>query len=159
MILRFLTLVAIAIWFGGFTFYSTAVIDTSQKVLHSVLRSGLITQQVTNWLNVISLPALAVCGANCIGLRGAQSRRCWHMLTASLGGMVLMQMLRCALHPAMDRLIVNREVADGAAFYRLHRFYLVVSTAQWLATLGYVWSTLTLWRSVDQSKIGSLATA
>ena len=38
--------------FGGlvrsFTLYSTAVIATSQKVLHSQLRAGLITQQVTN---------------------------------------------------------------------------------------------------------------
>src|SRR5690348_2373158 len=62
--LRFATVVVLAVWFGGFTFYSTAVISTSQQVLHSQLRAGLITQQVTNWLNLISLPALAVCAWN-----------------------------------------------------------------------------------------------
>jgi len=32
-------------------------------------RAGLITQQVTGWLNLVSLPALAVCLANLIGQR------------------------------------------------------------------------------------------
>src|SRR6266478_146500 len=57
-ILRFLTIVAVAIWFGGFTFYSTVVIATAQEVLHSHLRAGLITQQVTRWLNLVSLVPL-----------------------------------------------------------------------------------------------------
>src|SRR3954471_14459767 len=64
--LRFGTVMVLAVWFGGFTFYSTVVIATSQEVLHSQLRAGLITQQVTNWLNLISLPALAICGGNLI---------------------------------------------------------------------------------------------
>src|SRR5579862_415267 len=87
--LRFGTLMALAVWFGGFTFYSTAVIATSQEVLHSHLRAGLITQQVTNWLNLISLPALAVCGGNLIAER-KDPRRVWvWLLGAAFAGMIV----------------------------------------------------------------------
>src|SRR6478672_2649926 len=85
---RFATVLALAVWFGGFTFYSTAVIATSQEVLHSQLSAGLITQQVTNWLNWISLPALAICAGNLIAER-KDGRRFWvWALGAALAGMV-----------------------------------------------------------------------
>jgi hypothetical protein len=149
MLLRFLTIFAIAVWFGGFTFYSTAVIATAQEVLHSHLRAGLITQQVTGWLNLISLPALAVCCGNLIAQRKS-ARKVWlWLLGGSFGAMVLLQAALFAVHPMLDKLIVNREVEDAGAFFRLHRVYLVLSTGQWLATLGYVWSTLSLWRAAD----------
>jgi hypothetical protein len=149
MILRFLTVLAIAVWFGGFTFYSTAVISTAQEVLHSHLRAGLITQQVTGWLNLISLPALAVCLANLIGQRKSKCKGWLWLLAGALGVMVLLQAALFAVHPMLDKMIVNREIADEGAFFKLHRVYLVLSTGQWLATLGYVWSSLRLWRAGD----------
>src|SRR5215467_3974390 len=89
--LRFATVIALAVWFGGFTFYSTAVIATSQEVLHSHLRAGLITQQVTNWLNWISLPALAICAGNLIAQR-KDPRRFWKwVLGLALAGIVTFQ--------------------------------------------------------------------
>jgi len=141
MFLRFLTIVTIAVWFGGFTFYSTAVVSTSQKVLHSQLRAGLITQQVTNWLNVISVPVLAVCFVNLINLRKNNNHQWWlRALAALLGIMVILQVGLFTIHPLLDRQIVNREVLDEGGFFKLHRLYLVASTLQWMATLGYVWS-------------------
>jgi hypothetical protein len=152
--LRFLTVVALAVWFGGFTFYSTAVIATSQKVLHSQLRAGLITQQVTNWLNWISLPALAICALNWF-IRRKNERRFWvWVLGASLAGMVLFQVALFPTHWVLDGRIVDREIANEAAFFRWHRVYLALATAQWCATLGYIWATLVLWSEVDHRKNG-----
>jgi hypothetical protein len=150
MLLRFLTIAAVAVWFGGFTFYSTVVIATAQEVLHSHIRAGLITQQVTNWLNLISLPALAICSANLIWLRKSPSRKWLLVLIASFGAMAALQVALFAFHPVLDRQIVNREIGDEGVFFKLHRVYLVLSTAQWLATQGYLWSALTLWRAADQ---------
>ncbi len=146
MIVRFATVLALAIWFGGFTFYSTAVISTSQKVLHSMLRAGLITQQVTNWLNLLSVPALLICGANWLVTR-RDGRRFWvWALGLSLAAMVLFQAALFPTHWILDGRIVGHEVADEGGFFRLHRLYLALSTAQWCATLGYIWASLILWR-------------
>src|SRR5580765_3635798 len=110
MIFRFLTVVVVAIWFGGFTFYSTAVISTSQEVLHSHLRAGLITQQVTNWLNRISIVPLALCAMNCWILRKPEHKRLLQLLIAALVVMVLLQAGLFVLHPMIDAKIVDREV-------------------------------------------------
>ena len=143
--LRFATVIALAVWFGGFTFYSTAVIATSQAVLHSQLRAGLITQQVTNWLNWISLPTLAICAVNLIA-QGKDPRRFWKwMLGLALAAMVVFQASLFPAHWVLDSRIVGHEVADDAGFFKLHRIYLMLATAQWGATLVYIWATLVLW--------------
>src|SRR5215470_9784140 len=102
MIFRFLVVVALAIWLGGFTFYSTAVISTSQEVLHSHLRAGLITQQVTNWLNRISIVPLVLCAVNCWMLRKHDCKRMLQLLIAALGIMMVMQIALFVLHPMLD---------------------------------------------------------
>jgi hypothetical protein len=150
MLLRFLTIVAVAVWFGGFTFYSTVVIATAQEVLHSHIRAGLITQQVTNWLNLISAVPLALGAWNGWNLRKSEHQRLVRMLVAALAVMVASQAALFALHPLLDAKIVGREVVDAGAFFKLHRIYLVVSTGQWLATLGYIWAALALWRAGDR---------
>jgi hypothetical protein len=149
-VVRFVTILALAVWFGGFTFYSTAVIDTSQKVLHSQLRAGLITQQVTNWLNLISVPALAICGWNWFTQRKSERKFWVRVLGAALACMVLFQLALFPLHRILDARIVGREVADEGGFFRLHRLYLMLATAQWCATLGYIWAALILWAGRDQ---------
>ena len=154
-ILRFATVIALAVWFGGFTFYSTAVIATSQEVLHSHLRTGLITQQVTNWLNWISLPALAICGANLVAQR-KDPRRVWiWLLGTAFVGMVVTQITLFPAHRILDSRIVGNQIADDAAFFRLHRVYLVLATLQWCATAGYIWATLVLWAEPDRRSAGT----
>jgi hypothetical protein len=152
--LRFVTVVALAVWFGGFTFYSTAVIATSQKVLHSQLRAGLITQQVTNWLNWISLPALAICAWNWLAQSKGARRFSIRVLGLSLLGMVVCQAGLFVVHRLLDAQIQGNDVADGGAFFKLHRTYLALSTAQWCGTLVYIWMTLCLW--AEQSEEAGL---
>ena len=55
---RFLVLIALFFWQGGFTFYAAVVVPVGQQVLHSHLRQGFVTQQVTNYLNLTGAIAL-----------------------------------------------------------------------------------------------------
>src|SRR5436190_16665061 len=54
---RFACLAALAFWMGGFTFYALVVIPTGNRLLGSI-QQGLLTQQVTHWMNLIGLLAL-----------------------------------------------------------------------------------------------------
>ena len=149
MIRRFLVILALAIWFGGFTFYAEIVIPSGHKVLHSHIRVGLITQEVTRWLNLIGVVALAIFAWDIAALRKTGDKKLLRMLGGSWAIMVLMQIALFALHPVLDSQIVERESIEST-FYNLHRVYLIVATAQWLATLVYIWSSLKLWKESDK---------
>src|SRR5205809_4730310 len=92
---RFACLIALAIWMGGFTFYALVVIPTGNHLLGSI-RQGLLTQQVTQWMNLIGIATLAILlpGAwRCKGRAGS-----WLVMAASLA-------LLFWLHPRLDALI------------------------------------------------------
>ena len=57
---RFLVLVALMFWLGGFTFYASVVVPVGQRELGSHLEQGFITRQVTNYLNLSGAVALVV---------------------------------------------------------------------------------------------------
>ena len=116
MILRFILLVSLAIWFGGFTFYSTAVIYTAQEVLHSHLRAGLITQQVTRWLNLVSLPPLLLCLFHQYRLRFAWREWFVKILGMALLIMILTQAGLFLMHPVIDAQVVDREFRMASGF-------------------------------------------
>ncbi|HWF18058.1 MAG TPA: hypothetical protein VG754_02270 [Verrucomicrobiae bacterium] len=61
---RYLILLTIAFWMGGFTFYTGVVIPTGNEVMGGERDVGFITQQVTNWLNTIGVLSLVVLGCN-----------------------------------------------------------------------------------------------
>jgi ATP/ADP translocase len=117
------------------------------------LRAGLITQQVTNWLNRISIVPLALCAVNCWILRTHERKRLLQLLIAALIGMVILQVGLFVLHPMLDAKIVDRDVVDAGNFFKLHRLYLVVATGQWGATLVYLWSTLALWGVAERPEV------
>ena len=55
---RFLVLVALMFWLGGFTFYAAVVVPVGQEDLGSHLEQGFITRQVTKYLNLSGAIAL-----------------------------------------------------------------------------------------------------
>jgi hypothetical protein len=63
------------------------------------------------------------------------------------------------MHWIMDGRIVNHEIADEGAFFQLHRIYLVLSTAQWCATLGYIWASLILWAAAPKYSLSPASDA
>ena len=132
--LRLLAHWSLALWIGGFTFYSVVVIPVLHDQLGSVLETGLITQRVTDHLNLVSLVAIAVgwCRAMIDRPRAKIRRKRWGwavfvlaVSTVCLGALVL-------LHRDLDSRLGRGEM-NG--FYALHRIYLWTSTIQWLASL------------------------
>src|SRR5262249_39830489 len=59
---RYVVLLAIMFWQGGFTFYSAVVVHVGNAVLGSHLDQGLVTRSVTNYLNLAGLVAIGLWG-------------------------------------------------------------------------------------------------
>ena len=128
---RFLCLAAIAFWMGGFTFYALVVIPTGNHLLGSI-EQGLVTQQVTQWMNLLGVLSLAIL------LPGVRRSR---LLAASWLVMAAALIALYALHRRLDVLIDGslREVSDETRFYRWHQAYLVAVTIQWSAAVIHLW--------------------
>lgn len=132
---RFLVIVAISFWLGGFTFYAGVAVPVGMRVLGSHVRQGFITQQVTLWLNFSSIFALSILAWNVIVLRNRAGKLIKISLAASLLLMITLQVELFALHPYLDRLLdaETRRIIDDERFDLLHHVYLWTSTVQWLA--------------------------
>jgi hypothetical protein len=147
---RFLVLIALMFWQGGFTFYASVVVPVGQEVLGSHLAQGFITQQVTKYLNLSGAVALLALALDLAAAREtAWVRRLRWMLWL---GMVAALVVLVGLHPRLDQLLVpsTQTILDYEAFIPMHRLYLWVSTVQWGCALGYAWLTLRAWREADR---------
>jgi hypothetical protein len=148
---RFLVLLALFFWQGGFTFYAAVVVPVGQQVLHSHLRQGFITQQVTNYLNLSGAVALMPLAWEVAASRDPSTRRRW--LQGLLWLLMLLALAALALlHGDLDRFLVarGRINLDPEAFRPRHRVYLWVSTVQWVFGLTYLLLTLYVWRAEDR---------
>jgi hypothetical protein len=142
---RLILLIALLFWQGGFMFYGSVVVTVGAQVLGSELEQGFITHSVTNYLNCAGAVCLTIWGfilwrdkASWLGWT------LWLILVASLVVLVF-------LHVGMDqRLETSSHLVTGQGFYRLHRAYLTISTAQWLAALALLGVTMHHWRQADR---------
>ena len=133
-VFRRLFLVALSIYIGGFTFYSAVVIPVLHDRLESSLETGLITQRVTDVLNLLGVATLSA-GWCVYGLSAAREFRSdrgsrfkiWPLVISSICLIVLL-----VLHRVLDRKL---ETNTFAGFYPYHRAYLWTSTVQWFANL------------------------
>lgn len=149
---RYLVLLAVSFWLGGFTFYSVVVIHTAHHVLDSMLETGLITQKVSNWLNLIGVVALVVLLWETLVNLQSRSRIRW-LLAIAWSMMAAVQIWLFLLHPVLDRQIdlETRHLVDRAQFRPVHTFYVTLSTVQWAAGLLYLLGTLHSWRVRDNA--------
>ena len=132
---RFLSLILAAttgLWLGGLTFYAAVVVPIGSHVVGR-MDQGLITQQVTNWLNVIAMIAIVFLGVNTCRERKPSTVITWLLLAA-------LQVLLLLLHPVLDRqlALVSEDRYSGPAFYQWHRAYLIVTTIMWFVALCHV---------------------
>jgi hypothetical protein len=146
---RFLLLVSIAFWQGGFMFYGGVVVPIGAAVLGSEVEQGFITQSVTNALNLAGGVCVVLWGLTLwLDARGPILKRAgwamWFVITAALG-------LLAGLHVEMDRLlnIAERIISDEDKFRRLHQAYLTTISLQWAVCLVLLLLTLQLWRTAD----------
>src|SRR5215468_6101686 len=77
LVRRFLVLVALMFWQGGFTFYAAVVVPVGQNELGSHLQQGFITRQVTDYLNLSGAIALFLLGCDVAASRDRSTGRRW----------------------------------------------------------------------------------
>jgi hypothetical protein len=146
---RFLLMVAVMFWEGGFTFYAAVVIHVGKEVLGSHLEQGFVTRSVTNYLNVAGAVTLLLWGWDIVGTMDSGVRRklrwaLWSVLVFALGALVW-------LHVRLDEHLDPSafEILDRPVFLDLHRLYLYVSEVHWGGSLILTALTLRAWRAED----------
>lgn len=127
-------------WFGGLGFYMSWVVPIGTDVLGSAFDQGMVTRRVTPHINMLAGVALFVMLIDAVVNRG-KSR--WRRLTKMISVVFMLLLLGGLmwLHPQIDAHIdLNAgSIDDYKGFYALHRYYLWITTFQWLA--GWVWLT------------------
>lgn len=153
---RFLVLVALLFWQGGFTFYAAVVVPVGQAELGSHLEQGFITRRVTNYLNLSGAVALIVLAWEVTASQDrSRSRRWARWITWS--GMAGTLVALIWLHQRLDELVNldMHELTDPRAFRTRHRWYLWLSTVQWAFGLCFTILALQAWRSEDRTAVRS----
>ena len=130
-VLRLLARTALAVWFGGFTFYAAVVVPDLHEHLGGI-ETGEVSRRVAVVLYAIGAAALLLGGL--VAAIDRQPGRRW---TARLGLLAVNAGLLLALF-LMHRSLEIRLDSGGnlAAFRSFHEVYLTVWTGQWLAILG-----------------------
>lgn len=149
---RFLVLIALMFWQGGFTFYVSVAVPMGTAVLRSALHQGFITRRVTEWLNVTAAVALAVLAVELVLCRETSRRAAWARRALWLF-MAACQAALFRLHAVLGEMMVEkgRVLTDPEGFYPIHRVYLWAHTAQWFAGVVFVVLTLVAWRGEDRA--------
>ena len=152
LFLRYMVLIGLAFWMGGFTFYAGVVIHVGHRVFGTMRETGFLTQQVTLWLNRSGAIVLAILLVNLLLTRRQTAPRWWITAAATLAIMVAIQIALFELHPRLDAFLdaSSQTIRDRPIFHREHLIYMNLSTAQWAAALIHLLSLLTLWRTSDQ---------
>lgn len=123
-------LLSMALWVGGFTFYSGVVVEVLHGELDS-LRTGTISQQVTDRLNLIGLTTLIVWWGS-LTLIHRTSRWTLGMELGLLLFSTSLLAFQAHLHNIMDSRI---DEGRYQGFYPFHQAYLIASTLQWVCNV------------------------
>jgi hypothetical protein len=147
---RFLVLIALMFWQGGFTFYAAVVVPIGQEVVGKETQP-FITRQVARWINISGAAALAILALD-LAAASREARWAhyfrwllWLGMGAALIGLVW-------LYPRIDQHmnVEVQEIVNRKAMRPWHRAYLWVSTVQWGCGVLYAWLTLRAWYEADR---------
>lgn len=135
-------------WQGGFTFYAAVVVPVGQVELGPSTQ-GLVTSQVTNYLNLAGLGALLLLLWELV--ESTDSSRSRKVARYSLWLVCVLQLgVLTWLHFRLDGLM-NDGIVGSAEFNISHRVYLWISTIQWGCGVVYLVLTLLVWRTEDRA--------
>jgi hypothetical protein len=147
---RFLLILSLLFWQGGFMFYGGVVVPVGGRILGSETEQGFITQSVTNYLNLAGAVCLLTWGLvlwidrpHAPRLRVAS----WTLWVGLVSGLAVLALV----HLRMERLLdfESRSVLEQDHFGWLHGAYIATSSAQWLASLILLGLTLRSWQIAD----------
>ena len=135
-------------WLGGFTFYGAIVVPIGQKELGP--RQGIITRQVTRYLNLSGAGALVIFAWDLVCLKDGPARR--RLLWACWAGMLITLAILVYFHGSLSEMMDRAPPSptDALSFQSLHRWYLWISTVQWACGVAYTFLSLTSWLHKEQ---------
>ena len=143
-------IVTLMFWQGGFMFYGAVVVPVGSEVLGSHREQGFVTRSVTNYLNGAGVLCLAVwCWDVFQGRRtGSKWHRLRWILWATLAAALALQGW---LHLRLDELLDPQafHILDRHGFNRLHQWYLIISTIQWIGAIVLAVLTIWAWKEND----------
>jgi hypothetical protein len=145
---RFVVLVALMFWLGGFTFYAGVVVPIGREVLGSA--QSEVTRHVSFYLNLTAALALLPLGWDIFATRDPVRRRRvlrWLCCAAVLATVIGLIWLRVQLSDMLDH--PSQDSVTKALFRSGHRIYLWISTVQWGAGVGFTVLTILAWRAED----------
>jgi hypothetical protein len=146
LLVRFAAMAGMAVWFGGFTFYSAIVIPELHEQLGG-LEAGAITGRVSNPLNAFGSAAVAAWWIMAACERGLGPRWARWGRTLLLATTTAILIGLVALHPVLD---ARLESGSMEGFYPLHQIYLIASSAQWGINLALIAVTLWIWQGPNR---------
>ncbi len=150
--LHVLSVLAWALWMGGFTFYTSVSLRVAHRVLSESKEFGFVTAEVTDRLNMIGSVAWILLLAHLATHWHGLVR--WRRFLLSFTGVILAVTLAYMfnLHHAIEAMLnfEQRVVIDYDAFEPVHRHYKQVATAQWLAAVVHLTVMLTTSTSVSR---------
>lgn len=147
---RYLVLLTLMFWQGGFTFYAAVVVPIGTEILGSAEEQGWITRQVTVFLNLSGAIALGVLAWD-VASGGDTNRRRRQLRWLTWGLMVVTLLLLVSWHGQLENLLNLDEhrILDRRGFRSLHRRYLWTSTVQWAGDLVALFLALRAWQGED----------
>lgn len=130
--------IAVAFWWGGFTFYASFVVRIGEDVSDATTQ-GFVTQQATHLFNLLAAILLFVSFYKIWLHRSRDAaqaprdqriklvrRAAWTLVLLTLVGLLYVhQLLDAKLDPA------TFSIQDRPEFYRMHQAYLWLATFQW----------------------------
>lgn len=149
-LLRICLLLTFALFWGGLTFYTGIVVRISHDVVSDLMEGGLITQQVTIWLQDLGAVCVLLMMANAAHV--FRQRRPWGTalwICAAVTGVSVLGLT--IVHGHLDAVIDIEQqiVTDQEAFDTGHRRYNQLTTVEWLSSLGYLVLCVMAWRRMD----------
>ncbi len=149
-VLRFAAMLGLAVWYGGFVFYSAVVLPVLHETWDSLEVGLTITPTVTDRLNAIGVGVLALWALLAIieanRVRRDRRRVAWLRDALIVASTVLLATLM-GLHRVMDAWL---EAGSLNGFYPWHRAYLVLSTVHFAVHTVLLAASLMLWSSGDR---------
>lgn len=126
-----LKIIALLIWWGGFTFYAGIVVPVGMDVLRSHTQMGFITQEVSKYLNVISLMLFILYAYSLRNHKFTEDVLIEQIVSFSLiGFQILLFVIHYFLTNSLD--FEHHIVLNPDKFYVFHRIYLIIETLIWL---------------------------
>jgi len=140
-----MSVLAWALWMGGFTFFTAVSLRVAHKVLDDPGDFGFVTQVVTDRLNVIGLVAVLLLAVQLASVWRPMPLRSRLFVSATWLTLAITLGLMFVQHNQIDVLIdfQQRVVLDHDAFEVIHNRYELVATIQWFAAVVHLACLLT----------------